>query len=122
MTAQELYDATIEHFIRQGRPGMEIKNGKCRYRTKEGLKCAVGCHITDEEYKPSWDVGIGKTIYQIRLPERLREHKDLLYRLQGAHDDSVSDEGEFDWQILREEMKDVGEEFSLDTGQLSKIP
>ena len=49
MTLQLLFDNAAVGVIKQGKPSVDA-NGKCKYRTKEGLKCGIGFSITDEEY------------------------------------------------------------------------
>lgn len=49
MTPQEFFDTTIAHLKKQGKPSLS-KNGKCSYRTENGLSCAIGCHLTDGVY------------------------------------------------------------------------
>lgn len=48
MTEQELFDKVVAHLRKQGVKSVE--NGRCRYRTAEGLKCAIGILIKDEDY------------------------------------------------------------------------
>ena len=50
MTNQEAFDKMVAHLRKQGKPARDV-NGVCRYRTKDGLMCAVGCLLTDDEYK-----------------------------------------------------------------------
>lgn len=50
---QSLYDRVSAHLLAQNKKAEE-KNVtgcmSCRYRTADGLKCAVGCLISDSEY------------------------------------------------------------------------
>lgn len=120
MTAQELFNATIDHLVRQGRPGSEY--GKCRYRTKDGRMCGVGCHITDEEYNPSWDKGYQSLpVKHIQLPQRLTEHSSLLREIQWAHDGAVDEKDGFVWNILRDCMRKVGMGFDLDISRVVEL-
>jgi hypothetical protein len=83
--AQDVYDFVVRHLLRQGRPSVEhpgTLSSRCLYRSPDGLKCAVGCLLTDEEATPAIE---GFRAVEI-LPGRLRAHVDLLCDLQSAHD------------------------------------
>src|ERR1019366_8136543 len=86
-TAQQVYDTSVGHLIRQGKPASE-DGIECSYRTKDGLKCAIGCLITDKEYIVSME---GRNVYDINrcgnLPKTLVQFIDLLDELQSLHDD-----------------------------------
>lgn len=57
-TLQEIFDIVSTHLLKQDRQAREgvdqegFGQGICRYRSPAGLKCAVGCLITDEQYNP----------------------------------------------------------------------
>ena len=46
---QKAYETIRAHLIEQGKPAMSISGG-CVYRNSGGLKCAVGCLISDDAY------------------------------------------------------------------------
>ena len=48
---QELFDKVSKHLLKQNKKAHQ--NGSCRYRTTEGLSCAVGCLIADKHYHPN---------------------------------------------------------------------
>jgi hypothetical protein len=49
---QEVFDKALTHLRAQGKPSLNPKTiWKCQYRSPEGLKCAVGCLIPDEDYR-----------------------------------------------------------------------
>lgn len=50
MNRQEVFDTALNHMRQQGKRA----GGKygCSYRTPDGLKCAVGALIPDENYDP----------------------------------------------------------------------
>ena len=52
MTLQEIFDKVKVHLLAQGKPAVDWVTSQCRYRAPDGLKCAVGCLITDEAYTP----------------------------------------------------------------------
>lgn len=54
MTPQEIFDKVAAHLLRQGRKSQSTDEWStyCLYRGPDGTKCAVGCLISDEAYKP----------------------------------------------------------------------
>lgn len=51
---QETFDTVVAHLRKQGRAAVSAA-GACRYRSDEGDKCAVGCLIPDERYRPLFE-------------------------------------------------------------------
>ncbi len=60
---------------------------RCKYKTEEGLMCAAGCLLTEEELQLTAE---GVSIDHQELPLRLHTHTDLLKSLQDAHDKADS--------------------------------
>lgn len=59
MTYQEIFNKVAIHLLNQ-RTRSTDETGDCRYRSGDGLSCAVGCLIKDEDYHPSFEgVGVG---------------------------------------------------------------
>ena len=86
MTKQEVFDKVATHLLTQNKKAICPIDGRCKYRTSEGLKCAAGIMISDDEYSPemeSWAVNHLITKYNL---EKIAPFKDLLYKLQGIHD------------------------------------
>ena len=54
MTDQELFDNVATHLLRQGKRALDAE-GKCVYRSFDGLKCAAGCLIDDEHYSSGFE-------------------------------------------------------------------
>lgn len=48
-TDKELFERVRTHLLAQGKRAID-KDDKCVYRAPGGLKCALGCLITDEAY------------------------------------------------------------------------
>lgn len=51
---QEQFDKIAKHLLTQGRKAKD-SDGNCVYRSASGLKCALGCLISDELYSPSME-------------------------------------------------------------------
>jgi hypothetical protein len=54
MNRKEIIERVTEHLLGQGVPSVAGNDVgySCAYRGADGLKCAVGCLITDEAYTP----------------------------------------------------------------------
>ena len=50
---QAAFEHVAMHLLRQGKKS--LRWGHCAYRGDDGLKCAVGCLISDEDYDPAMD-------------------------------------------------------------------
>ncbi len=48
MDKQQVFNKVAKHLLAQDAQSLEGTN--CRYRSPEGLQCAVGCLINDENY------------------------------------------------------------------------
>jgi hypothetical protein len=109
-TAQQVFDHVVRHLALQGKRAM--KGGACRYRSPEGLSCAAGCCLRDEEYDPRME---GESLEQTStattpglFPARLQPHLRLLVALQRVHD---SEERVHYWPEL---LVEVGLRHKLD--------
>lgn len=84
-TAQQVFDQVRDHLLRQGRKShLRVGSSSCAYRSHDGLQCAAGCLIGDEEYVLTmegrrWDgvVDDGNAPAQ---------HAELIVVLQYIHD------------------------------------
>lgn len=87
-TAQEVFDQVAMHMLTQGEQSMDADRWGCMYRGDGGLKCAAGCLIADDEYRPEmedlqWVAMAGGMEGGMDIPE---DHCDLIMTLQGVHD------------------------------------
>lgn len=82
-TKQETFDTVVAHLRKQGQKS--LYNGRCRYRTPDGLKCAVGCLIPDSEYDEGLEGGYRMTGAH-NLIVSLGHDADFAEELQIAHD------------------------------------
>jgi len=79
-----------DHLIKQN--AQAIDNGLCCYRTDSGLKCAVGCLITDEHYssnmehRPAKDGRVVRAIIESLGIEWNYKVEGLLTAWQAYHD------------------------------------
>lgn len=84
-TAQEVFDQCATHLLTQNRKSYKRYEDTCAYRGANGLVCAAGCFIADDEYD-SEDFesrGWGRLVSEGIVPA---EHQHLIGRLQRIHD------------------------------------
>lgn len=93
MTPQEVFDTVTKHLLKQNSVSLSEDGSGCAYRGLDGLKCAVGCLITDEEYRSDMENQAVATVLNFAsrngitsLSNRLDEHIIILNRLQIIHD------------------------------------
>jgi len=106
MTDQETFNRVYNHLKKQGKPALDLW-GRCSYRTEEGLMCAVGCLISDEDYRVEFEGFCLSGI--IGLGWDPKGNVSLLIALQSAHDcwKKVGDE------VFWSRMERIAEEFNL---------
>jgi hypothetical protein len=107
MLQQEIFDTVARHLLTQKRRALQANNRTCAYRAPNGLKCAIGCLFTDDEYTPAMeDRAIAQLWHNMLLPERLVPYTSLLARLQDVHDHREP-------KIWRDALEDVADLFKL---------
>ena len=122
---QDIFDKSSRHLLNQAARAVEkeksggmLVNGACRYRSSDGLMCAVGCLIPDELYDPSFEgLGFGSNNELHAMfgidpdsPKRL-----LLMRLQKIHDESQPES----WPEL---LNELAVTFGLGTYTVEEAP
>jgi hypothetical protein len=117
LNAQELFEKTARHLFAQGKrwvgPSAHSTKTICRYRTDDGLSCAVGCHIPDDVYTSAMEGrNAGDLIENFRNNVGfLRPHTNLLTELQSIHDA----DGHWASSIqMREALEDLATAWDLD--------
>lgn len=93
-TEQEVFDQVAKHLLTQGVTSRKrVVNSEggtsmpCQYRGDNGLQCAAGCLISDEEYEDLPLIAEGKTWRGLRdLALVPLEHFVLVGELQAIHD------------------------------------
>lgn len=99
-TAQEVFDQAVNHLRVQGkRSALDplVLSESCLYRSEDGLKCAAGCFIADDEYEPEME---GKSWIHEMFPEA---HRDLIQSLQTIHDHNHINKWEMKFEELAKE-------------------
>jgi hypothetical protein len=99
-TAQQVFDQVARHLLTQKVRSKllvfndedEIVDERCVYRSPDGLQCAAGCLIGDDEYHKSWDTGGGSTWSVIARQMGVDAHMSLIEELQNLHDTDDPDD------------------------------
>jgi len=95
MTNNEAFATIVNHLWNQKVPSFGFDQS-CKYRGENGLKCAIGCLITDAEYKPEMEFKSIKTIIRnYNVPSLNGIDLDMLTDLQNVHDDIIGGECRF---------------------------
>jgi hypothetical protein len=115
---QKAYETIRAHLIQQGRPAKDLQTGSCFYRAEGGLKCAVGCLISDEAYNEKLE---DHTPSDERVQEALRKSGwdfteggfSMLKAMQERHDTwKAYDEDGLQYVIERIDM--VADDYGLE--------
>lgn len=124
MTPQQIFNTVATHLFTQGQQSRDDAYfGKCGYKTKTGLTCAVGCliedyYVSDMDLLDSSDI---KTVYyRFRkiLPEWIEGNMELLEYLQAVHDNTTN------WatvDLMKESLTEVASKHNLDYSVLNKF-
>ncbi len=94
MDDQEAFNKVVRHLLTQKKRAVGCDGcTACRYRTNDGLRCAIGCLIPDDLYDASMEnLGVN-TLKAFRPPiaQLFRDirHHNLLENLQEIHDQEL---------------------------------
>jgi hypothetical protein len=107
MTRDELFCYVADALLRQGRRSIG-KDGQCSYRGMDGLRCAIGHLIMDDQYNPSMeDDGILDLSNKYPGLSWMQQHISLLVMLRYLHD--VYDTAEWREELMRlAETEEIG--------------
>lgn len=112
-TAQQIFDQVARHLLQQGKRSIRASS-MCAYRGRDDLKCAVGCIISDEEYKSemegfTWGIGFITELVKMGVLDKSAKDTDynILRSLQEVHDNSLPEL----WEIL---LSDCAESYNLE--------
>ncbi len=96
MTPQKIFDTVATHLFTQGVQAQDKKADMYLYRGPKHrgktTTCAIGCLITDKNYRSSMDnleepMGIKCLLKNYdHLPQFFFDNSELLWELQGVHD------------------------------------
>jgi hypothetical protein len=101
-TAQEVFDQVANHLLIQ-RAVCIGHDGNCMYHL-DGMRCAAGCLISEDEYKTQFENSIWYKLVTSGLVSD--NHEKLIAELQSIHDNI----GVSQW---KEYLKDIADRYSL---------
>tara|TARA_B110000908_G_C9828683_1_gene260374 strand:+ start:44 stop:403 length:360 start_codon:yes stop_codon:yes gene_type:complete len=116
MTNKQIYTKVSKHLLKQGKrseDGTGVAGNNCVYRSSDGLMCAVGCLIPDDQYYSGLegqDVNKGMVLDTLRGVIGTRWYTkackiDLLEKLQFIHDQVAVDRWAIQLKKLKEDYK-----------------
>jgi len=113
-TAQEVFDQAAEHLLTQNKQSEGVHNNglTCMYRSPDGLKCAAGCLIGDDEYSSEWE---RRSWGFVSKAGCVTKHIDLISSLQSIHDNYEPSQ----WLVR---LKELASSKELNTKVLENIP
>ncbi len=103
-TEQEVFDQVCSHLLTQNKKS-QLSASTCAYKNEEGLKCAAGCLISNEEYDKTMEGHSWSSLVRAKLVPKC--HEVLISRLQLIHDNVQVEY----WESY---FKDSAKEFHLD--------
>lgn len=86
LTSQEVFDKVGTHLLKQGKRCTNGYSSDCLYRGPNGMACAAGALISDEEYSEGLEHRGWLDI--IKDNEASTAHAQLILELQTIHDGS----------------------------------
>lgn len=90
-TGQEVFDQSARHLLKQNKRAFDPALQNCVYRTEDGLRCAAGVFLSDEDiarFRIALTCGWGSIVQTTGV----KAHSDLIQKLQGIHDVCPVDE------------------------------
>lgn len=121
MNRQEAFDIAAKHLLAQGKKSrMKDDDYLCAYRGSDGLKCAIGALIPDDQYTGLECMNVTILLAQPDCPPILMSGdltKDFLQTLQDAHDDA---HGDGDVEEFRRNLSYFAHSWQLDTSVLEE--
>lgn len=105
-TAQEVFDQVAKHLLTQMKKSVAKRAAErapgwkdyCMYRGFDGTKCAAGCLISDDEYKPEFE-----NLNWAHLSSVPEEHCLLIMELQDIHDCHEPE----DWRVKLNNLAEI---------------
>lgn len=83
-TAQEVYSQVRKHLLTQKIKSMSEERKGCVYHGPDGLMCAAGCLIAEQEYRETMEGRIWKYLVEDCVVPAV--HSALIAKLQEIHD------------------------------------
>ena len=126
MMNQEAFDKVATHLLTQNKRSVSLDEQTCLYRSPDGLKCAIGCLISDEDYLPEMDDedsplsvnGLISTLYKFHSIPSIQKlntlDNEFLNELQTMHDFTPTT----DW---KNELLKISKSYNLNARVLNQF-
>ena len=101
-TEQQIFDQVARHLLKQKVRAVNTVDA-CKYRTENGLMCAAGCLISDEEYDPMFET-FGSWASVVRASRATSVHEYFITQLQQMHDTKPSKDQPVDFVARLEQF------------------
>jgi len=117
---QLVFDTVARHLLSQRRRAIGGVENNCKYKTPEGLRCAVGCLIPADRYSPAIEgAKASRSVVTERIDPKygpvLCRDEALLTDLQQVHDGYLVSS----WP---QELRAVADRFRLQHSVLDEFP
>lgn len=96
---REAWEKMRAHLLKQRRKSQD--GFSCLYRGPDGTKCAVGCLIADEDYRPAMEREVVGLLDRDEIPGLAGISLSVLQQAQRTHDHSPT--GDWRYQLQRRE-------------------
>ena len=117
-TKQEIFDTIIRHLDAQGRRSISA-GGKCAYLAPNGDRCAIGCLIPREHYRPEME---NKNLHGLLTRDLIaisgEVPRTFFREMQDAHDQLADWKW---WSDLRDVLQFIAQRHDLDTAVLDTL-
>lgn len=87
-TEQQIFDQVAQHLLKQGRRCVRLGGG-CVYRGPNGMKCAAGALIDDDEFNPRLDSSGLTWLMAVAGGLVPAAHANFVRGLQNLHDQEL---------------------------------
>lgn len=118
-TAQEIFDYVARHLLTQGKKSvLPDTEDVCAYRGKDDCKCAAGCLIPDDRYKPEFEQKLWNTAASFGIAQHFPEYLEflgLIRELQLVHD-------RYEPEAWKEALVEVAQVHHLDFSVVQSWP
>jgi len=112
-TRQQIFDQVARHLLKQGKRAVSAQ-GRCKYRTDDGLKCAAGCLISDEEYDSNFEMrGSWPSVVTYASSTVTHVHEQFITELQRMHDKTPTLIEEIDGVDFTARLSAFAQEYGL---------
>jgi len=109
-TPQQVFEQVANHLLTQNSKSIN-QDGNCVYKNENGLKCAAGSLIHEDEYNSNWE---DKFWSCVARDMGIVNHNTLITDLQNIHDTNKPDE----WL---DELTSLGNEYNLNITFLNQF-